>query len=241
MATISARPTADHSEKRPPTQSQSGKNGLLPNAETDGTLGFGGQRSEVAGDGGGIAEVGHQPVTRRLRIEHGFLRREGFAGDQEQRRAGVERLQQGRQLSAIEIGDVMHAQRRMRKRAQSVAEHLRPQVRATDADIDDVTDRLAGEPQRLSGTYPVGKSGHPLARGENLGHHVQIRIREGTARSSQGDMQYRTIFAGIDSFTAEHALRPFIKPRLPGQSGQQRQGCRIDPLLRKVVKDSVEA
>jgi hypothetical protein len=38
----------------------------------------------------------------------------GLAGNQEQGRAWVERLQERRQLSAIEVGDVMHAKRRMR-------------------------------------------------------------------------------------------------------------------------------
>jgi hypothetical protein len=169
MAIISARPTADHSEKRPPTQSQSGNTASSVDAEVDRTLGLGRQRSKMAGHGGGVAQVGHQPVARRLRIEHRFLRGEGLAGDQEQRRAWIEGLQERRQLSAIEIGDVMHAKRRMRDRAQSVTEHLRAEVRATDADIDDVRIGMPVKPSACPARIRVGESGHSLARGENLG------------------------------------------------------------------------
>ena len=62
----------------------------------------------------GVTEVGDQPVARGLRIEHGFLSGEGLAGKQEKRRARVKRLQERRQLGAIEVGDIMHRKCRMR-------------------------------------------------------------------------------------------------------------------------------
>jgi hypothetical protein len=77
-------------------------------------LGFGRQRGKMPGHRSGIAEIGDQPVARGLRIEHGFLRGEGLAGDEEKRRARVKRLQQRRKLSAIEVGDVVHGKCRMR-------------------------------------------------------------------------------------------------------------------------------
>jgi len=50
---------------------------ILPDSELHCTLGLGSQRSEVSGHGSGVAKIGHQPVTRRLRIEHRFLGSEG--------------------------------------------------------------------------------------------------------------------------------------------------------------------
>jgi hypothetical protein len=104
-----------------------------------------------------------------------------------------------------------------------------------------MTNRHAGETKHLPGANTVGKGSHPLARGEHLGHDIQISAGEGANRSSQGDMQHRSIFAGIDFLTAEHAVCRLVKPGLAGQPDQQGKRRRIHALLREVVKDSVVA
>jgi hypothetical protein len=67
----------------------------------------------MPGNRRGVAQIGDQPGTGGLRIEHGFLRGKGLAGDEEQGRARVEGLQQWRKLRPIEIGHVVHGQRRV--------------------------------------------------------------------------------------------------------------------------------
>lgn len=79
------------------------KHGLLVDPEIDCTLGFGRQRGEMPGDRRGITQIGYQPVTRCLRIEHRFLSSKGLAGDQEKRRARIKSLQERRQLCAVEV------------------------------------------------------------------------------------------------------------------------------------------
>ncbi len=90
-----------------------GKDRNRSDAELDCTLRFGSQGSKVVGHCCGIAQIGHQPVTSRLRVEHRLLGRKRLAGHEEQGRAGIQRLQKWCQLSAIKIGDVVHAKCRM--------------------------------------------------------------------------------------------------------------------------------
>ena len=78
--------------------------------------------------------------ARRVGVGHRFLRGEGLGGHQEQRGFGVDLLERLDQVGAVDVGDEMDAQAGSAVGLQRLAHHLRAQVRAADADVDDVGD-----------------------------------------------------------------------------------------------------
>jgi hypothetical protein len=115
------------------------------------------------------------------------------------------------------------------------------EVGATDADVDDATDRQAGETKHLPGAN-TRRQRRPFAGAwQHLRHDIEMFAGEGASRSPQGHMQHRAIFAGIDPLAAEHPGRPLVKPGLAGELDQQVKRRRVHALLREVEKDAFEA
>ncbi len=55
---------------------------------------------------------------------------------------------------------------------KSFIRHFRSQVRAADADVDDVADGLACEAAPFAGADAASENGHALKHGVDSGHHV---------------------------------------------------------------------
>ena len=108
---------------------------------------------------------------------------------------------------AVDVGDEMHAQARMRKTAQRAAHHLRAQVGAADADVDDVGDRLAGMAEPFAVAHGVGEG---LDAGQHGMHVVTdilaIDVQCAAARRAQGGVQHGAVFGHIDFFAGEHGI-----------------------------------
>jgi hypothetical protein len=102
MASAIGKPTADHSEYRPPTQSHIGKTRSAA-------------MSKVLAARSGWAltacrRAATEPVAQDLAVEQGFLRAEGL-GNQDA--GGMRRVQRGQRAldrRAVHVGDEMHAE-----------------------------------------------------------------------------------------------------------------------------------
>ena len=102
---------------------------------------------------------------------------------------------------AIDIADEMHALVPVRKRMQGQHRHLRPQVRATDADIHYVSNRLVSP-------YFLGIGQHGV---QSLMHLGQFCCFVGAAGGGIGGRAQEHVpdfsaFGGIDFFAAKHRL-----------------------------------
>ena len=90
---------------------------------------------------------------------------------------------------------------------QCLVRHHRPQIRPTDADIDDIADRFAGVAFPLPAAHPVGKVSHLVEDGMHLGHHVLAiyddRLPFG---GSQGYVQHGTLLGNVNFVAAKHGV-----------------------------------
>ena len=87
------------------------------------------------------AALRFKPCLGRMRVGHGFGGGEGFRRDQKQRALRFAMRQHTGQFLPIDVGDEMHAPGWRGEFRQRQRHHLRPQVRAADADVDDIGDR----------------------------------------------------------------------------------------------------
>ena len=84
------------------------------------------------------AAAGDEPLPRRLGVGHRFLRREGLAGDDEERLVGGEAGERRRQVGAVDVGDEMEREVARGEAGERADDHLRAEIAAADADVDDV-------------------------------------------------------------------------------------------------------
>ena len=100
----------------------------------------GGQGHKMLLNIGFRAAVGQKPCARRVRIEHGFRRRERFGGDQEQCALRFDLAQHMPQFMPINVRDKVKVLSGLHPVFQRLHHHLRAQVRAANANIDHIRD-----------------------------------------------------------------------------------------------------
>ena len=108
------------------------------------------------------APTGFKPALGRLRVGHGLNGGEGFASDQKKGATGLEVRQGCGQFMAIHIADEMQTLARRGEGVQRQYRHLRPQIRAANADVDDVGDGGIR-------THRFGVGQHGVQRAVHLG------------------------------------------------------------------------
>src|SRR5262249_58522038 len=96
--------------------------------------------------GFGVAtETGERPGARAMRVGHRLERCEGLRRDDEQRLRRIEIACRLDEIAAIDIGDEAKGHRTIAVVFECLVGHDWPEVGATDTDVDDVADSLAGE------------------------------------------------------------------------------------------------
>ena len=101
----------------------------------------------------------------------------------------------------------------------------RPQVAATDADVDDV------------GDGPIGA--HTLGVGQHAVQHLVHVVAEGasTAGGAQRGVQHGTAFGDVGDVAAQQGVTLLGQLALFGHLQQQRQGRLVDQVLGQIGKD----
>ena len=177
-----------------------------------------------------IASMSQLP--RRGRIGHRLERREGLRGDDEQRLARIEALGCLGEIGAVDIGDEAGLDIGVAVDAQRAVGHLRPEIRAADADIDDIADALAGVSLPGAGPDRVGEGRHPVEHGVHFGHDV-LAVDEDRliARGPQRHMQDGAVFADVDLLASEHRVAPGGDAARLAEIDQQADGLIGDAVL----------
>ncbi len=109
-------------------------------------------------------QPGQHPLARGAGVGHRLQRGEGLRGDHEERLRGVEVAGGLGEVGAVDVGDEAEGQVAVAEVAQRLVSHHRAEVRAADADVDDVADRLAGVAGPLARADPLGEVAHPVER-----------------------------------------------------------------------------
>ena len=100
------------------------------------------QRDEVLRDRLVVFQLLEQPRARGLRVRDRLLRRERLRRDDEQRGLGIEVSHGLGEVRRVDVRDEVRAEVLLPVRAQRLGHHHRAEIRAADADVDDVGDRL---------------------------------------------------------------------------------------------------
>ena len=121
--------------------------------------------------------------------------------------------------------------------AQRFVGHHRTEIRATDADIDDVFDALAGMAFPLVGADAVGKFGHPVEHGMDFWNDINaIDFNRRRARSAEGSVENGAVFSDVDLVTTEHGINLPAQPRGVGEIDQAGD-CLIGDEVFRIIQE----
>ena len=118
---------------------------------------------------------------------------------------------------------------------QRFIRHDRTQIRAANADVDDVANALPGKSQPLAAADSIREPSHSIEYFMNIQHNVfAIDNDDLIPCRTQRCMQNRPIFGAVDSFTAKHRFDAFGEKALFAKLEQQPQSLGRDSILRVV-------
>ena len=109
-------------------------------------------RLGVGRDGGevprrrALAQPIDDPLARELRVGQRLERRERLRAHDEQRARRIDLLQHVAELHAVDVRNAVQAQIAIAILRQRLGRHHDAEIRAADADVDDVGEGLAGAP-----------------------------------------------------------------------------------------------
>ena len=205
--------------------------------------GVGRHGHEMPGDGRFVPGCGQEPRPGRARVGHGFLRREGLGGHQEQHGLGMDGLQGLDQVAAVNVRDEMDAEIGLAVRLQRLADHLGAEIRPTDADIDDIRDRLAGVPSPCARADGFAERLHFGQHTVDFRHDVLATFgQDGSVRAvAQRDVQNGPVLGRIDLPAAEHGRDLLLQVGLAREIEQQPHGVLRHPILGIVEQDVAQS
>ena len=208
-------------------------------AELGDTLGVGGDGDEVLGDRLLGAQLRQRPLPRGLGVGHRLQRGEGLRGDDEERLLGVEVPGLLGEVGAVDVGDEAEGHLAARVVPQRLVGHHRPQVRAADADVDHVADRLARVALPLARADPVGERRHPVEHLVDLLDDVlAVDDQRAVLRHPQRDVEHGAVLGDVDVLAAEHRVPALGDAALVGELREQLQRLVGDPVLRVVEEEA---
>src|SRR5690606_12602838 len=110
-----------------------------------------------------------------------------------------------RHRGAVDVGYEVNLQPVGGVRLEGAHHHLRPKVRAADADVDDVGEALASEAGDDTGMHVRHEHPHAVENAVDLGHHV-VAVHEDRSVESvaQGDVQDGAVLGEVDALAGEH-------------------------------------
>jgi hypothetical protein len=185
------------------------------------------------------AERGQRPLARRARVGHRLQRREGLGGDDEQRLRRVEVARRLGEVGAVNVGDEAEGPISIGVVAKRLVGHHRSEVRAPDADVDDVPNRLAGVATPLAAAHPIRERPHSVEHVVDLDHHVLAVDDQGTiAGHPQCDMEHGTVLGAVDVLASEHGLAPLGEAGFVGEARQELDRLVVDAVLRVVEEQA---
>ena len=188
---------------------------------------------------GGLAERGLDPFPRGFGVGHGLDGGESLGGDDEERGLRIKPLQRVVDMRAVDIGDVVGTRAVMpwRKRQRR---HGRTEVRAADADVDDVADLPAGRANRLAGPHSVGEGGHGVEHVMHLGDDVlAVEQQLRAARCAQGGVEHRPVLGEVDPFAGKHGVAALLQACGEGEFRQEAHRLLVDGAFRPVEQQAV--
>ena len=172
-----------------------------------------------------------RPIARRGGVGHGLEGGEGFRRDHEQRLVRIESAVALAKSAPSTLAMKRNVDVRITEFTQRAPRHLRSEIGAADADVDDIADALAGMAFPGAGADLIGEGGHPV---EDLVHfrHDILAVDQNflIPLCPEGDVQDGAILGYVDLLAGKHG----VAMRLDLTSFGERE-----KLAHRVVGDAV--
>ena len=205
-------------------------------AELGDLLRVGGDRNEVLGDGRLITiKLLNQPSASSMSIGQGFLGGEGLGGDDEEGGAGVEAVESRGEVRRVNVGDELRANTRYLVGTQCLGSHGGAQVRAADADVDDLLDGVARMSQPRAGAQCGGEVAHAAENLMDISSDVlAINAQVLLYGQAQCGVQDSAILGVVEVFAGEHGVAAALDVRSAGKVHELGHDVLIDEVLRQI-------
>ncbi|EPE06598.1 hypothetical protein F503_02726 [Ophiostoma piceae UAMH 11346] len=220
------------------------KHVALVDAELGNLLLVGGQGNKVLGNVGNIAAgLFQEPGLGCVGVGGGLGRRERLGGDQEQRGLGVGGGQRLGHVGAVNVADKVQRRAGGAVVLEGLGDHDGAQVGAANADVDNVS-------QLLAGVAGPGAAADLLAELLHVLEHVVDAAGDGGdldavdlhgpglgADIAQSGVVDGTVLGKVDLLAGEHALALLGDLGLGGELGEQRNSLLGQEVLAEVEQD----
>ena len=218
------------------------------NAELLDALKVRGHGHEVLFDGFGLGDLGavdrvargellEEPCARLTGVGQGLEGAEGLGDDDEQRGLRVQVAGLLGDVVGVDVGNVAGLDAGVGERLERLVRHDGTQVGATDADVDDGFDLLAGHALPFAGTDLLRERVHAL---EGLAHILDgvLSVHDVLAfvfgRAAQRGVQHGAVLGVVDVHAGVHLLGALGEVDLVGEFGEELQRLRLDQVLGKI-------
>ena len=159
----------------------------------------------MVSDGAFVVEAVDQPRSGGAGIGQGLERGEGLRRDDEEGAVRVDHIEHRSHIRRVDVRDEMDVDVVMNVRTQCPVRHGGTEVRATDADVDDMTDPLSGRSLPRARPHPLGEARHAIEHVGDVGGHRSAVNREViVVAGPQSGVEHGSVFGGIDVFSGEH-------------------------------------
>ena len=195
----------------------------------------GGDGHQVLADVLGRNALVQQPALAAGGVGHGFLGGESLGRHHDQGSACVDPSQHAVKRPGVRVGDVVHPGAGVGQVGQGIGGHSRAQIRATDADVDDIGEGLVRAAATGTAADLVGKPAHAAKFSRHVGTDGGT---PGALPPAQGHMQDGPVFGQVDVLATEHGVALLPELRLCGQCLQRLFNGRCEALSRCIQGDA---
>jgi hypothetical protein len=172
-------------------------------------------------------------------IREGLERGKGLRTHHEQRFVRVQALYRFREVRWIDVRHEAERQVSLAVVLQRLESHQRSQIGATDAHVDDRTNRLTRVTLPLPAADLVAEGAHPLEHGVHFGHDVHaVDLDHGAPRRAQRRVQHRATFGHVDFVASKHRLHTLFDAGRARQPHEQLQRLPGNQVLRVIEVDA---
>ncbi|MDV7400950.1 hypothetical protein RZS08_56560, partial [Arthrospira platensis SPKY1] len=113
---------------------------------------------------------------------------------------------------------------------ERLADHQGSEVRAADADIDDIGDHLAGMAAPRPAAHSLAEAAHLLEHGQDVRHDVvAVDHNGGTRAVAQSRVQDRPALGRVDLVASEHRVTAAFEVTCLCELDQERHGLGRHP------------
>ena len=184
-----------------------------------------------------LSQCGQQPLACHARVGQGFEGAESLGRDNEQGGLGVQAGNLLSHIGGVNVGDEACGDTCISVGLESLVHHDRAQVGATDTDVHNGLDALAGDAGPLAVAHALSECVDLLQHGVNVCVYVLAvngQCRGVTLGAAQCGVQYCAVFGDVNVLAGEHCLASLLQLDLFSELDQQLDGFGGNQVLGQV-------